>query len=151
MHRLICAFVVRIWHKTHFRMTWPMYVWGITNSMTLRSLFTCTCSFQCLEAHDWCSRIWRRRRKTTREKQQHSLGLCRLLGTTPRNRKQACYKYQGRGTTEWEHWKFINGPYLCGTVFYGSRVAWSPAYYCGDQKVSTCQRSLWRMLNFFKT
>ena len=24
MHRLICAFVVRIWHKTRFRMTWPI-------------------------------------------------------------------------------------------------------------------------------
>ena len=25
MRRLICTFVVRIWHKTHFRMTWPKY------------------------------------------------------------------------------------------------------------------------------
>ena len=25
MRRLICTFVVRIWHKTHFRMTWPNY------------------------------------------------------------------------------------------------------------------------------
>ena len=24
MCRLICTFVVRIWHKTHFRMTWPI-------------------------------------------------------------------------------------------------------------------------------
>ena len=25
MLRLICTFVVHIWHKTHFRMTWPNY------------------------------------------------------------------------------------------------------------------------------
>ena len=25
MRRLICTFVVRIWHKTRFRMTWPIY------------------------------------------------------------------------------------------------------------------------------
>ena len=25
MRRLICTFVVRIWHKTHFRMSWPIY------------------------------------------------------------------------------------------------------------------------------
>ena len=25
MRRLICAFVVCIWHKTRFRMTWPKY------------------------------------------------------------------------------------------------------------------------------
>ena len=24
--RLICTFVIRIWHKTRFRMTWPMYI-----------------------------------------------------------------------------------------------------------------------------
>ena len=31
MRRLICAFVVRIWHKTHFRMTWSnwsQHVWS---------------------------------------------------------------------------------------------------------------------------
>ena len=26
MHRLICTFVVRIWHKTHFRMTGPIWL-----------------------------------------------------------------------------------------------------------------------------
>ena len=29
MHRLICAFVVRIWHKTYFRMTWPIWPFKI--------------------------------------------------------------------------------------------------------------------------
>ena len=29
MRRLICTFVVRIWHKTHFRMTWLNCVWNV--------------------------------------------------------------------------------------------------------------------------
>ena len=33
IQRLICAFVVRIWHKTRFRMTWPKWCSGLTSFM----------------------------------------------------------------------------------------------------------------------
>ena len=38
MHRLICTFVVHIWHKTRFRMTWPVCFYGELTKIILQLL-----------------------------------------------------------------------------------------------------------------
>ena len=48
MRRPICAFVVRIWHKTHFLMARLMYVWRLLKHNTLKSLFSCDGSYPVL-------------------------------------------------------------------------------------------------------
>ena len=46
MRRLICTFVLRIWHKTRFRMTWPSYV-IFFRAGAVRGTGTCSGSFYC--------------------------------------------------------------------------------------------------------
>ena len=50
MRRLICAFVVRIWHETHFLMARLKCYWNI-----LTQSYTCTCTVQ--RRHEPCVRL----------------------------------------------------------------------------------------------
>ena len=58
MRRLICAFVVRKWHKTHFRTTWPslISIYTVCPGLSVPILRIITVIFSSWQSHSFQSK-----------------------------------------------------------------------------------------------